>query len=72
MKDEFQSHEKENNISRNLDSKVENKHSHNQQYNNDEDSLLSIFSLGDGSNCDATLAKNLEAQKRKKKREVRR
>ena len=45
-KDTFQPSEKENNISCNLDSKIQNKHSYNQQNNNGGDSLLSIFSLG--------------------------
>ena len=31
--------------------------------------MLSIFSLGDGNNYDATQAENLQAQKRKKKKE---
>lgn len=69
-----QSSEKENMISCNLDSKQENKHSKNQQNNSGGDSLLSIFSLGDGNNYDATLAEELQAQKRKKKKkkEIRR
>lgn len=44
-KEIFQSSEKENNISCNLDSKQENKNSNNQQNNSGGDSLLSIFSL---------------------------
>ena len=44
-KDTFQPSEKENNISCNLDSKIQNKHSYNQQNNNGGDSLLSIFSF---------------------------
>ena len=48
-KDTFQPSEKENNISCNLDSKIQNKHSYNQQNNNGGDSLLSIFSLCDGN-----------------------
>ena len=67
-KDVFQSSEKENNISCNLDSKQDNKHAYNQQNNSGGDSLLSIFSLGDGNNYDATQAENLQAQKRKKKK----
>ena len=67
-KDKFQSSEKENNISCNLDSKMENKHSHNQQNNNGGDSLLSIFSLGDGNSYNATQAEELQAQRRKKKK----
>ena len=68
-KEIFQSSEKENNISCNLDSKQDNKHAYNQQNNSGGDSLLSIFSLGDGNNYDATQAENLQAQKRKKKKE---
>ena len=67
-KEIFQSSEKENNISCNLDSKQDNKHAYNQQNNSGGDSLLSIFSLGDGNNYDATQAENLQAQKRKKKK----
>ena len=67
-KETFQSSEKENNISCNLDSKQENKHSQNQQNNSGGDSLLSIFSLGDGNNYDSTQAEDLQAQKRKKKK----
>jgi len=67
-KEVFQSSEKENMISCNLDSKQENRHAYNQQNNSDSDSLLSIFSLGDGSNYDATQAEDLQAQKRKKKK----
>jgi len=54
-------------ISCNLDSKADNKHSYNQQ-NNDNGDSLSIFSLGDGSNYDATLAEELQAKKPKKKK----
>ena len=68
----FQSSEKENVISCNLDSKQENKHAYNQPNNNGCDSLLSIFSLGDGNNYDATLAEELQTQKRKKKKGIRR
>ena len=64
----FQSSKKENMISCNLDSKADNKQSYNQQNNSGGDSLLSIFSLGNGSNYDATLAEELQAQKRKKKK----
>lgn len=67
-KEVFQSSEKENMISCNLDSKKENKHSKNQQNNSGGDSLLSIFSLGDGNSYDATQAEDLQAQKRKKKK----
>lgn len=67
-KDIFQSTEKENMISCNLDSKVDKKHSYNQQNNSGSDSLLSIFSLGGGNNNDATLAEELQAQKHKKKK----
>ena len=68
-KEIFQSSEKENNISCNLDSKQESRHSNNQQTNSGSDSLLSIFSLDDGNNYDATLAEELQAQKRKKKKQ---
>ena len=64
----FQSCEKENNISYSLDSKRENKHSNNQQNNSGSDSLLSIFSLGDGNSYNATQAEELQAQRRKKKK----
>lgn len=67
-KEVFQSSEKENMISCNLDSKQDNKHAYNQKNNSGGDSLLSIFSLGDGNNYDATLAEELQAQKRKKKK----
>ena len=67
-KEVFQSSERENMITCNIDSKQNNKHAFNQGDNRSGDSLLSIFSLGDGNNYDATLAENLQAQKRKKKR----
>ena len=67
-KETYQSSEKENMISCNLDSKQEIKHAYSQQDNSGGDSLLSIFSLGDGSNYDATQAEELQAQKRKKKK----
>lgn len=67
-KEVFQSSEKENMISCNLDSKQKNKHSNNLHNNSGGDSLLSIFSLGDGNNYDATLAEELQAQKLKKKK----
>ena len=66
-KETFQSGEKENMISYHLDSKQNNEQSYNQQNNSRSDSLLSVFSLADGNNYDATLAKELKAQKRKKK-----
>ena len=67
-KETFQSSEKENMISCNLDSKQDNKHAYNQPNNNGGDSLLSIFSLRDSNNYDATQAEDLQAQKRKKKK----
>ena len=70
-KEIYQSSEKENMISCNLDSKQENKCSNNQQNNSSGDSLLSIFSLGNGNNYDATLAEELQAQKHKKKKRLR-
>lgn len=67
-KEAFQSGEKENMISRNLDSNADNKQSYNQQNSGSDDSLLSIFSLGDSNNYDATLAEELQAKKLKKKK----
>lgn len=67
-KEVFQSCEKENKISYNIDSKRNDKHSYNQQYNNDDDSLLSMFSLGDGNNYDAALAEESQVKKLKKKK----
>lgn len=64
----FQSSEKENNMSCNLDSKVADKQSNNQQNNSGSDSLLSIVSLGNGNNYDTTLTEELHTQKRKKKK----
>lgn len=66
-KEILQSSEKENMISCNVDSKVDNKHSYNQQNNIGSDSLLSIFSLGEGNN-NAAPVEELQAQKRKKKK----
>lgn len=66
-KDVFQPSEKENNISCNLDSKADKKHSYNQHNNGSGDSLLSIFSLGDGNN-NAAPVEELQSQKRKKKK----
>ena len=66
-KDVQQSSEKENMISYSPDSKQDNKHSFNQSDSRNGDSLLSIFSLIDGNNYDATLAEDLQEQKRKKK-----
>ena len=51
-KDVFQSSEKENNISCNLDNKADEKHSYNHQNNGSGDYLLSIISLGKGNNYD--------------------
>ena len=64
----FQSCEKENMISCNLDSKQNNKQSNHQQNNSRSDSVLSVFSLADGNSYDATLAEELQVQKRKKKK----
>ena len=66
-KEIFQSGEKENMISRNLDNKEDDKRSYNQQNSGSGDSLLSIFSLGD-SNNNAAPVEELQAQKRKKKK----
>ena len=67
-KETFQSSEKENNISCNLDSKQENKHSNNQQNNSGGDSLLSFFSLDDGNYYDTTQAEKSQAKKPNKKK----
>ena len=67
-KEVFQSSEKENNISYNFDNKEENRHSNNQQHNSSDDSLLSIFSLGNGNNNNATPTEELQVQKHKKKK----
>lgn len=67
-KEIIQSSEKENNISCNLDNKEENRQSNNQQHNSRGDSLLSIFSLGDGNNNNDAPVEELQAQKRKKKK----
>ena len=71
-KETFQSDEKYNKIFCNLASKQDNKYPYNLQ--NSNDSLLSIFSLGDGNNYNTTLAGELQAQKhkKKKKKEIRR
>ena len=66
-KEVFQSSEKENNISCNLDNKEENKYFNSQQHNSRGDSLLSIFSVGEGNN-NAAPVEELQAQKRKKKK----
>ena len=71
-KDTFQPSEKENNISCNLDSKIQNKHSYNQQNNNGGGSLLSIFSLGDGNSYNAIQAEEVQTHRRKKKKKKRR
>ena len=67
-KEIFQSGEKESMISCNLDSKADNKHSYSQQNNGSSDSLLSIFSLGDSNNYNATLAEESQVKKLKKKK----
>lgn len=67
-KEIFQSGEKENMISRNLDNNEDNKRSNNQQNSGSGDSLVSIFSLEDSNNYDATLAEELQAKKLKKKK----
>ena len=71
-KDVFQSSEKENNISCNLDNKADEKHSYSHQNNGSGDSLLSIISLGKGNNYDAASEEELQTQKRKKKKGIRR
>ncbi len=67
-KEIFQSSEKENKISCNLDSKQEDKHFYNQQSNSGGDSLLSIFSLGDSNYYDVTQTEESQAKKLKKKK----
>jgi len=69
-KEVFQSSEKENIISCSIDSKQDKKHAYNQQNDSSGDSLLSIFSLGDGGNYDTTQAEGLQIQKRKKKKRI--
>lgn len=71
-KEIFQSSEKENNISCNLDNKADEKHSYSHQNNGSGDSLLSIISLGKGNNYDAASEEELQTQKRKKKKGIRR
>lgn len=71
-KDTFQPSEKENNISCNLDNKADEKHSYSHQNNGSGDSLLSIISLGKGNNYDAASEEELQTQKRKKKKGIRR
>lgn len=67
-KEILQSSEKENMISCNIDSKQNEKGAFTQSDNRNRDSLLSAFSWGDGSSYEATLAEELQAQKRKKKK----
>lgn len=67
-KEVFQSGEKEKMVSCNIDSKQKEKLSFNQGDNKSGDSLLSVFSLGDGKGYNASLAEELQAQKRKKKK----
>ncbi len=67
-KEVFQSSEKENMISCNIDSKQNEKRAFTQSDNRNRDSLLSVFSLVDGNNNDSTPAEKLQAQKRKKKK----
>ena len=63
----FQSSEKESMNSCNLDSKQNRKQSNNQKNNRGGNTLLSVLSLADSNGYDATLAEELQAQKRKKK-----
>ena len=67
-KDVFQSREKENNNSCCLDSKQKSEQPSNLGNSIGGDSLLSIFSLADGSGYDAILVEELETEKRKKKK----
>ena len=66
--DTSQSCEKENMISCNLESTQNKEQSDSQKNNNQSSSMLSIYSLADGNNYGATLAEELQAQKRKKKK----
>ena len=70
-KEVVQSGVKENNVSCNINSKRNENYSINQENNKSSNSLLSIFSLGDGNNYDTTLAEDLQAQKCKKKKKKR-
>lgn len=63
-----QSSEKENKTSCNFDSKQNSQQSSNQENKISEDSLQSIFSLGDSNNYDATLAEELQVKKLKKRK----
>ncbi len=67
-KEIYQSDEKENMISCNLDNKQNSEQSFNQVNNKTGDSLLSIFSLEDSNNYNATSAEELQAKKLKKKK----
>ena len=62
----FQSSEIKNNISCNIDSKQNSEQFFNQVNSKTADSLLSIFSLRDTNNYDATQAEKLQAKKLKK------
>ncbi len=55
-------------VSCNFNSKKNEKDAFNQQNNSGGDSLLPIFSLGDGNSYNAIQAEDLQAQKRKKKK----
>lgn len=69
-KEVFQSSEKENNNSFNIDNKVGNRYFDNQQYNKSGDYLLPILELEGSNNYDATLTEELQQiqQYKKKKR----
>ena len=67
-KEIFQSSEKEDMISCNLNSKQNEKHSFNQGDYRSRNSLLSIFPLGDSNNYDTISTEDLQTQKRKKKK----
>ena len=64
----LQSNGKAIKITRNLDSKQNSEWSFYRGNNTGGDSLLSIFSLGDGNNYNATQAEELQAKKLKKKK----
>lgn len=68
QKEVFQSNEKGNNISCNLDNKQHNKYPINHTNRTNANSLLSIFSLGYSNNYDATQTEESQAKKFKKKK----
>ncbi len=61
--------EMKSSYSNSIDSTVDDRQYQKQENNKTVDSLLSLFSLGDSNNYDTTLAKSLQIQKRKKKKQ---